>query len=392
MIYYYGTKISPHMTDTPEGYLICHDVPLARVGTMEYTARELGLSDYDDVFIEVNRSEDEVFSPAALASFEGKDVTYNHPPENLTPETYAAYSKGHVENVRRSGDYMVGDLHIKDASLISDIKNNIIREISCGYTCDFVETDNGIEQVNIRGNHVAVVPQGRAGRDVAIKDTAEAEKGRKRMSKKTEALLNLFGLAAGEADEKAKAQLVADAAAVLDAEPAEEAQDAEPIADEVVYKEQEGVDLGSKIDRVLDLLEALMKKDEPGEEKVTDEITIDELVAELTGKEDGSAEVIEETIEEEDACKDACVSADAAVTILQSMRPVIASIEDKAVKAAVADALIKAVKQPSQIEAIHEANRTWTTAQDAASRSKYEKTCADQKEAYDALNPHKKTN
>ena len=28
MLAYYGTKISPHMTDTPEGYLVCHDVPI----------------------------------------------------------------------------------------------------------------------------------------------------------------------------------------------------------------------------------------------------------------------------------------------------------------------------------------------------------------------------
>ena len=30
MLAYYGTEISKHMTDTPEGYLICRDVPIAR--------------------------------------------------------------------------------------------------------------------------------------------------------------------------------------------------------------------------------------------------------------------------------------------------------------------------------------------------------------------------
>ena len=41
MLAYYGTKISPHMTDTPEGYLVCHDVPIARTGDMVYRASEL---------------------------------------------------------------------------------------------------------------------------------------------------------------------------------------------------------------------------------------------------------------------------------------------------------------------------------------------------------------
>ena len=31
-IAYYGARISPHMTRTPEGYLICHDVPINRTG------------------------------------------------------------------------------------------------------------------------------------------------------------------------------------------------------------------------------------------------------------------------------------------------------------------------------------------------------------------------
>ena len=43
MIAYYGSTISKHMTQTPEGFLICRDVPIARIGTQDYLARELGL-------------------------------------------------------------------------------------------------------------------------------------------------------------------------------------------------------------------------------------------------------------------------------------------------------------------------------------------------------------
>lgn len=96
MIAYYGSKISEHMTKTPEGFLICHDVPIARIGQQEYFAGELGLDGDPDRLVQVQRRPEDVFDPAAVASFEGKDVTQNHPPERLMPENHALYAKGHA--------------------------------------------------------------------------------------------------------------------------------------------------------------------------------------------------------------------------------------------------------------------------------------------------------
>jgi len=83
VIFYYGTQLSPHMDKTPEGYLICRDVPIARTGTQEYLARELQLDGDPERVVTVNRYPEDVFAPAALASFEGKDVTAGHPPEQV---------------------------------------------------------------------------------------------------------------------------------------------------------------------------------------------------------------------------------------------------------------------------------------------------------------------
>lgn len=179
MIAYYGSKISEHMTKTPEGFLICHDVPIARTGQQEYLAGELGLDGDPDRPVQVQRCPEDVFDPAAVASFEGKDVTQNHPPESLTPENHALYAKGHAENVHREGDYLVADLHLKDPGLISDVENGVTREVSCGYRCCYTPDGTGYRQTNIRGNHVAIVPRGRAGHLVAIQDSAAApaEKG-----------------------------------------------------------------------------------------------------------------------------------------------------------------------------------------------------------------------
>jgi hypothetical protein len=87
-------------------------------------------------------------------------------------------SCGHAQNVR-IGDKLpngetplLADLHIKDDTLIDKIDAGI-RDISCGYTYDLQRLDSGtFIQTDIRINHVAVVPQGRAGADVAIKDSA----------------------------------------------------------------------------------------------------------------------------------------------------------------------------------------------------------------------------
>lgn len=169
---YYGSKISPHMTKTDEGYLICHDVPINRVGMQEYAGDELGMGDNN--LHKVLRRPEEVFDKAALASFEGKPVTDGHPPEVINAENIQIYEKGHAQNVRRGvgadSGTTIADLFITDPQLIHEIENGK-REISCGYTYDLLPHENGIfEQRRIRGNHIAVVDAGRAGHRVAIKD------------------------------------------------------------------------------------------------------------------------------------------------------------------------------------------------------------------------------
>ena len=233
MLAYYGTEISEHMTDTPEGYLVCRDVPIARTGDMVYRAGELELEGDPDRLVTVRREEAEVFSPAAIASFEGKDVTAGHPAEMVGPENHAAYTKGHVQNVRREGDYLLADLLVKDAALISDIRNNIVREVSCGYHCQYVPDGSGYRQEHIRGNHVAVVSRGRAGREVAIKDQAaqEAEKGRTCMSNFWKSFLTAFGMAAKDASPEELGAMVDATIPALDAEPAGKAPEAVPAAD-----------------------------------------------------------------------------------------------------------------------------------------------------------------
>ena len=69
MLTYYGTQLSPHMDRTPEGYLICRDVPIARTGPQESLAGELGLEGDPERVVVVNRYPEDVFEAAAMATF-----------------------------------------------------------------------------------------------------------------------------------------------------------------------------------------------------------------------------------------------------------------------------------------------------------------------------------
>ena len=75
--------------------------------------------------------------------------------------------------------YLTNSLTVTDADAINKINNGEYREISAGYLCDVVmesgmydgKAYDGIMK-NIRGNHVALVREGRAGHDVRVADSA----------------------------------------------------------------------------------------------------------------------------------------------------------------------------------------------------------------------------
>ena len=170
---YYGDKISPNMVVTPEGYLICQNVPIGRIGWMNYYGQELptAFGEPTGKMCKVYRSPEELFSSATIASFEGKPVTNTHPTANLDVNTAPMIERGHAQNVRRDGDFLVADLYVNDAGLISEVQNDIKREVSSGYDCSWHKIGDGqYEQREIIGNHVAVVQNGRAGSKVAIHD------------------------------------------------------------------------------------------------------------------------------------------------------------------------------------------------------------------------------
>lgn len=388
MIYYYGNEISPNQIETVEGFLICKNVPIARTGEQEYLARDLALDGDPERVIKVNRYEADVFEPATLASFEGKPVTDGHPPEEVEPSNFASYAKGHMQRVRREGDFMVADLYINDPNLINDVRNGIKREVSCGYICEYIPDGDNYKQTKIRGNHVAVVPRGRAGHMVSIKDesTSNIKKGGVKMSKFTKELLKVFGTATKDASAEEIDEMAETTANAIDAGTEEKEQ--EEVKDEM---EKTTDEYGEMLKTILAKLEELEKKNDREEKmdrKLTDEDDLDELIERLDGGEkieDGEEAVTIPAEEMSDAC-----NADDAVALLKRVRPAVVAIKDKNDRARVIDALMSSVRSENQISKILSATKDSATKNVA--KSNPERAIVEQQKIYDGRNPHKKTN
>ena len=128
----------------------------------------------------------QIYRPAeeiekAAETFNGLPLSLDHwnmDAENMPKDkivgslgTDAAFEKPYLKN----------SLTVTDADAIARIKSGEFRDLSAGYLCD-VEMIDGIfdgkhydgVMKNIRGNHVALVREGRAGHDVRVADSADA--------------------------------------------------------------------------------------------------------------------------------------------------------------------------------------------------------------------------
>ena len=171
---YAPTRLGRHQALTPEGFLLCQDVPIKRTGTMMYAPGEVPITAGRDGVAHVTRDAVALFSPEAVASYSGKAVTDDHPSDDVTPNNWKQLARGIVLNPRRGdghdSDVMLADLLIMDAATIRDVQAGK-REVSAGYSADYEQTGEGEgRQTHIIGNHVALVTRGRCGPRCSIGD------------------------------------------------------------------------------------------------------------------------------------------------------------------------------------------------------------------------------
>ncbi|MGN8233226.1 DUF2213 domain-containing protein [Priestia flexa] len=159
--------------ETPEGYLTV-TVPITRPGVFPYQRQ-------DGTIQMEAKLPDEIFSERTIRSARSKPVTDDHPNEPVTLKNFNRYAKGlsHTDaSVRNLKLYV--SMTITDEGLIRKIRDGK-REISIGFLSDVVAeqgTYNGetyqFVQRNLEINHIAIVEQGRAGPEVAIRNDSDA--------------------------------------------------------------------------------------------------------------------------------------------------------------------------------------------------------------------------
>lgn len=171
----YDTSTMGRAIKRPNGHLLV-PATLARTGVQTYRNPDGSLR-------RELRLPEEVFHADAMASLELVPLTLEHPPEMLTAENTAKYSKGSAgENVTREGRYVKGRLAVTDSAAIEAVEKGEAVEVSVGYRCDLEHKPGVYEgqpydyiQRNIRANHISLTRKARGGSDIRVHlDAAES--------------------------------------------------------------------------------------------------------------------------------------------------------------------------------------------------------------------------
>ncbi|HFI5586109.1 TPA: DUF2213 domain-containing protein [Raoultella ornithinolytica] len=174
MKYFFKTRLGNTRFQLADGSVLFKDVPIGRTGEQEYDKTERPELTPDALGkIIVRRTPEEVFSERSIASFEGMAVTIGHPRDFngdiifVAPENWRQLAHGHIQNVRRGegdkSDLLLADVIVKSPEGLQAIDDGD-DEVSCGYDADYEEISPGLAiQSAITGNHLALVPNGRAG-------------------------------------------------------------------------------------------------------------------------------------------------------------------------------------------------------------------------------------
>lgn len=153
--------------------------PISKVGIYPYLGKQISPELIPDKIYMVYRPAEELFSDEAIESFNENPVPLINDHTMIGAQFTAPEKKGIdgvINNFRRNGDVLVGDISIFSEDMKSCIEGGK-KELSMGYFCNYDLTPgtyNGQHydaiQRDIRSNHVALVDHGRMGSDVRVYD------------------------------------------------------------------------------------------------------------------------------------------------------------------------------------------------------------------------------
>lgn len=159
------------------GFLHVAMTPISKAMVSPYLGEELGeIEGIDPAAVYYGlRDPDEL--RAAAATFNGLPLLLNHHEESAEnpQKEWRVGSTG--TDAEFDGEYLKNSLSVTDKTAIDLIESGEMKEISCAYLFDADFTPGEYKGVkydfvmrNIKGNHVALVAEGRAGHDVKVAD------------------------------------------------------------------------------------------------------------------------------------------------------------------------------------------------------------------------------
>lgn len=302
------------------GFIEIKGNPISKVGVFPYLGKSIGAPpDQADKVFMVLRPAEELSNVDCIESFKLVPIIDEHTmlgtQQGMTPAEKKGVHGTTGQEIYFENGVLYANLKIFSDTL-QDVIENIKKDISLGYRCIYEFTSGMLDgtkydavQRNIRGNHLAIVSQGRMGPDVAVLDhltfTVDSQELFKMAAKDLKAKI-----------EKAEADLKVIRTAYDEAE-----------------KTGGGLaELAGKIDTIMTLLGEL--KDMEAKEAETKKAADEEAAKTATAKKDGEGEDEDEPKEEKKTGMDSAqVQALITKSVNDSERNLLKTINQKTVLA-----------------------------------------------------------
>lgn len=162
------------------GFVTIEDNPLTKVGVFDYSGKGIPGADPTKMY-KVLRPADELSKAECLESFKlmpfiDEHVMVGDSSKGLTPAERKGIHGVIGEKVRFDGEYVRSNVRILSEKL-KDFVEAGKKQLSMGYRCTYDKVSGVFDgkhydyvQRNIRGNHLALVHEGRMGPEVAVLD------------------------------------------------------------------------------------------------------------------------------------------------------------------------------------------------------------------------------
>lgn len=164
------------------GWMTIEDNPISKVGVFPYLGSQIGADDKSKIYM-VLRPQEELNDPETIESFKLTPFINEHP-ENLLGNigTLVKTDNKRVEGVIGEKvyfefPYLRANLRVYSAQTLDSIEIGK-EQVSAGYSCKWSKESGVFDgqayeyvQRRIRGNHSALVVEGRSGPDVSVMDS-----------------------------------------------------------------------------------------------------------------------------------------------------------------------------------------------------------------------------